>query len=116
MAKKTKEEKRNERMAKNANRQEHNAGDANGEGNRKKRKRIGGKEKVDIEKSANQIQNDGRKGGDKGQGGNAKRDKNQGKNQKSKRPIKPEVSEEDVAREDAAAEESVAAVEEKKAN
>ena len=96
--KKTKEEKRNERMAKNANRQEHNAGDANGEGNRKKRKRIGGKEKVDIEKSANQIQNDGRKGGDKGQGGNAKRDKNQGKNQKSKRPIKPEVSEEDVQR------------------
>ena len=96
--KKTKEEKRNERMAKNANRQEHNAGDANGEGNRKKRKRIGGKEKVDIEKSANQIQNDGRKGGDKGQGGNAKRGKNQGKNQKAKRPLKPEVSEEDVQR------------------
>lgn len=96
--KKTKEEKRNERMAKNANRQEHNAGDANGEGNRKKRKRIGGKEKVDIEKSANQIQNDGRKGGDQGPRGNAKRDKNQGKNQKSKRPIKPEVSEEDVQR------------------
>ena len=96
--KKTKEEKRNERMAKNANRQEHNAGDANGEGNRKKRKRIGGKEKVDIEKSANQIQNDGRKGGDKTQAGNPKRDKNQGKNQKAKRPLKPEVSEEDVQR------------------
>ena len=51
--KKTKEEKRNERMAKsNNNRQDHQfSGDANGEGNRKKRKRIGGKEKVDIEKS-----------------------------------------------------------------
>ena len=95
--KKSKEEKRNERMAKNANRQEHNAGDANGEGNRKKRKRIGGKEKVDIEKSANQIQNDGRKGGDKSQG-NQQRAKNHDKNQKNKRPLKPEVSEEDVQR------------------
>ncbi|MGN0213429.1 MAG: translation initiation factor IF-2 [Muribaculaceae bacterium] len=96
--KKTKEEKRNERMAKNAIRQEQHGGEANGEGNRKKRKRIGGKEKVDIEKSANQIQNDGRKGGDKNQGNNSKRDKNQGKNQKPKRPLKPEVSEEDVQR------------------
>ncbi|MGM9804232.1 MAG: translation initiation factor IF-2 [Muribaculaceae bacterium] len=96
--KKTKEEKRNERMAKNISRQEQHSGEAGGEGNRKKRKRIGGKEKVDIEKSANQIQSDVRKGGDKGQG-NAKRDKGQGKNPKPpKRPIKPEVSEEDVQR------------------
>ena len=96
--KKTKEEKRNERMAKN-NRQDHQfSGDANGEGNRKKRKRIGGKEKVDIEKSANQMQNEGRKGGDKKNGGDKnapKRDKNQNK---VKRPIKPEVSDEDVQR------------------
>ena len=90
--KKSKEEKRNERMAKNANRQDQHSGDAIGEGNRKKRKRIGGKEKVDIEKSANQIQNDGRKGGDKNQG-NQQRAKNHDKNQKNKRPLKPEVSE-----------------------
>ena len=96
--KKSKEEKRNERMAKN-NRQDHQfSGDANGEGNRKKRKRIGGKEKIDIEKSANQMQGEGRKG-DKKNGGDKnaqpKRDKNQNK---VKRPIKPEVSEEDVQR------------------
>ena len=98
--KKTKEEKRNERMAKsNNNRQDHQfSGDANGEGNRKKRKRIGGKEKVDIEKSANQMQSEGRKGGDKKNGGDKnapKRDKNQNK---VKRPLKPEVSDEDVQR------------------
>ena len=98
--KKTKEEKRNERMAKNNNnRQDHQfSGDANGEGNRKKRKRIGGKEKVDIEKSANQMQGEGRKGGDKKNGGDKnapKRDKNQSK---AKRPLKPEVSDEDVQR------------------
>ena len=98
--KKTKEEKRNERMAKsNNNRQDHQfSGDANGEGNRKKRKRIGGKEKVDIEKSANQMQGEGRKGGDKKNGGDKnapKRDKNQNK---VKRPLKPEVSDEDVQR------------------
>ena len=98
--KKTKEEKRNERMAKsNNNRQDHQfSGDANGEGNRKKRKRIGGKEKVDIEKSASQMQSEGRKGGDKKNGGDKnapKRDKNQNK---VKRPLKPEVSDEDVQR------------------
>ena len=95
--KKTKEEKKNERMAKNANRQDQHSGEASGEGSRKKRKRIGGKEKVDIEKSASQIQNDGRgKGGDNKNGG--KRDKNHDRNQKNKRPLKPEVSEEDVQR------------------
>ena len=87
-------------MAKsNNNRQDHQfSGDANGEGNRKKRKRIGGKEKVDIEKSANQMLGEGRKGGDKKNGGDKnapKRDKNQNK---VKRPLKPEVSDEDVYR------------------
>ncbi len=95
--KKTKEEKKNERLAK-SNQQ----GEMNGEGNRKKRKRIGGNEKVDIEKSANQLQQENRKGGDKN-ANNAKRDKNANKqnnkaNNKVKRPLKPEVSEEDVQR------------------
>ncbi len=98
--KKTKEEKRNERLAK-SNQQ----GDMNGEGNRKKRKRIGGNEKIDIEKSANLLQ-DNRKGGDNKNANNAKRDKNNANkqqnnnkaNNKAKRPLKPEVSEEDVQR------------------
>lgn len=97
---KSKEEKKNERMAKNGgNANNQNSGEGSGEGNRKKRKRIGGKEKIDIEKGSFQNANDNRKGGKNGgnqQGGG----KNGGKNQsaKQKRPLKPEVSEEDVQR------------------
>ncbi len=61
--KKSKEERRNERLAKsNAN-----GGEA-GNGDRKKRKRIGGKEKIDIEKTSNQPgqNNGGRDRGGKG--------------------------------------------------
>lgn len=80
--KKSKEERRNERLGKEKARQ-----NADGDG-RRKRKRIG-KEKIDIEKSAQQMQNSG--GGHNASGGRRKKDKN-------KRPFKPEVSEEDVQR------------------
>ena len=81
--KKTKEERRTERLNKEKARQ------AEAEG-KKKRKRIG-KEKIDIEKSAQQIQSDGKLG--KGEAKAGKR-----KKEKAKRPFKPEVSEEDVQR------------------
>ena len=82
--KKSKEEKRNERIAK-----------AQAEsGAKKKRKRIG-KEKIDIESAGNQpSQPSGKgRGGKDEQGG--KRNKDKGKN---RRPLRPEVSEEDVQR------------------
>lgn len=94
--KKTKEEKRNERINKEKARQ-----GANADGEKRKRKRIG-KEKVDIEKSVQQ-QSQG--------GGNQKRGNQQNvanaqnanagkrnKKDKNKRPFKAEVSEEDVQR------------------
>ncbi len=81
--KKTKEERRTERLNKEKARQ------AEAEG-KKKRKRIG-KEKIDIEKSAQQIQSDSKPG--KGEPKAGKR-----KKEKAKRPFKPEVSEEDVQR------------------
>lgn len=91
--KKTKEERRNERLSKEKARQ----GGADGE--KKKRKRIG-KEKIDIEKSAQQMQNNpaggGRNGGGASQGGNQGAGKR--KKDKNKRPLRPEVSEEDVQR------------------
>ena len=85
--KKSKEEKRNERISK-----------AQGEASsRKKRKRIG-KEKVDIAGTAAQIAQNG--GGDKKNkpGGNAEQGQGKRKDKKNKRPFKPEVSEEDVQR------------------
>jgi translation initiation factor IF-2 len=98
--KKTKEEKRNERLAKE---KEHNNG-ANGErnGDRKKRKRINGKEKIDIEKSANQDGNNNGGGNNSRKfnnnnnegGGKSRREKN--KENRAKRPIHTEVNEEDV--------------------
>jgi translation initiation factor IF-2 len=99
--KKTKEEKRNERLAKE---KEHNNG-ANGErnGDRKKRKRINGKEKIDIEKSANQDGNNNNGGNNSRKfnnnnnnegGGKSRREKN--KENRAKRPIHTEVNEEDV--------------------
>ncbi|MBO4871533.1 MAG: translation initiation factor IF-2 [Muribaculaceae bacterium] len=85
--KKTKEEKRNERIAK---------AQAQGEAvGRKKRKRIG-KEKVDITSTAAQLVQNG--GGGKNKGGNAEAAGGKRKEKKAKRPFKPEVSEEDVQR------------------
>jgi translation initiation factor IF-2 len=107
--KKTKEEKRKERMAKAGQQkpnggqqpQQGNNGQQNANGERKKRKRIG-KEKIDIEKSANQIQqNQNRQnngGGNNGGQNNNNNNQNGGKrrDKKNKRPFKPEVNEEDV--------------------
>ena len=83
--KKTKEEKRNERIAKA---QTENAG-------KRKRKRIG-KEKVDIESAGNQPAQPSGKGG---RGGKEDQGGKRGKDKKSnRRPLRPEVSEEDVQR------------------
>ena len=82
--KKTKEEKRNERIAK---------AQAEGAGKRK-RKRIG-KEKIDIENAGNQSSANQPKGkGGKDDGGKRGKDKDK----KNRRPLRPEVSEEDVQR------------------
>ena len=82
--KKTKEEKRNERIAK-----------AQSEtGGRRKRKRIG-KEKVDIEAAGNQATSSS----GKGRGGKDDQAGKRGKDKKAARkPLRPEVSEEDVQR------------------
>ena len=93
--KKSKEERRNERIAK-AN-GGHGADGASGD--RKKRKRIGGKEKIDIEKSANQPggghggnnNNEGRGGKENRRGDKGGKDRNR-RNQ----PAHTEVNEEDV--------------------
>ena len=81
--KKSKEERRNERIAK-------------AEGSKRKRKRIG-KEKVDIELAGNQPasqpQGKSRGGSKDDQGGKRSKDK-----KSSRRPLRPEVSEEDVQR------------------
>ena len=82
--KKTKEEKRNERIAK---------AQAEGAG-KKKRKRIG-KEKIDIETAGNQASSQP----NKGRGGRDDQGGKRGKDKKGNRkPLRPEVSEEDVQR------------------
>ena len=98
--KKSKEEKRRERQEKS--RQEaaaHNsAAGEGGQGDRKKRKRIG-KEKVDIEKSVNQIASQPKQGKGGGQAAGSQADDAGGKNRKNrknKRPFKAEISDEDV--------------------
>ena len=91
--KKSKEERRNERIAK----QQGGAG-TSGEGDRKKRKRIGSKEKIDIEKQANQPggNNGGNGGGGRGRNDNRRNDK-PGKGGNNKRgAAHTEVNEEDV--------------------
>ena len=89
--KKSKEEKRKERQEK-ARQEVPHAMTAGGENSdRKKRKRIG-KEKIDIENSDTAAANQNKKSDEP-----AKRNKNKAdKSPKLKRPIKPEVSEEDV--------------------
>ncbi len=92
--KKSKEERRTERLNKEKARQ-----GADGDG-RKKRKRIG-KEKVDIEKSAQQLQNNGGGASNRNNNNNSN-SQNQGggkrRKDKNRRPFKAEVSEEDVQR------------------
>ncbi len=86
--KKTKEERRQERLAKEKARMGE-------DGVKKKRRRIG-REKVDIEKAAQQIQNNG------AGGKNAKKDNEslsgKKKEKKAKRPLRPQINEEDVQR------------------
>ncbi len=87
--KKTKEERRQERLAKEKARQTE-------DGVKKKRRRIG-REKIDIEKAAQQIQNNS------GSNKNAKNKDNESntskkKEKKSKRPLRPQINEEDVQR------------------
>ena len=100
--KKSKEERRNERLAKTG---QGNAAQGQGQSSadKKKRRRIG-KEKVDIEKSSNQQQsqnNGGNRGGnDKNHqgGGQQRNDRNNDRKSKdrNRRPVHTEVSEEDV--------------------
>ncbi len=87
--KKTKEERRNERIAKA------NGGDANSAGgDRKKRKRIGGKEKIDIEKTAGQPGGNNNGGGSR-RGGDNNKSKDNNRNRRGGAPH-TEVNEEDV--------------------
>jgi translation initiation factor IF-2 len=84
------------------------ASTAGANGDRKKRKRIGGNEKVDIEKTARQNANSGNgggknNGGGNGEGGRKRGDKNRGdrnsggdRNRRNQPQRAPEVSEEDV--------------------
>ena len=99
--KKTKEERKNERIAKDKARHQNNANGAAGaekkdaagqvRGDRKKRKRIGS-EKVDIEKSVNQQSQNNNNNRNDNRGGK----KDWKKDNKSRRSLKPEVSDEDV--------------------
>ena len=88
--KKTKEEKRNERIAKDKAAQAANSQAGNGD--RKKRKRIGGKEKIDIEKTSMQQDNQGGNNSRK----NERRHEKPAKEARAKRPVHVEVNEEDV--------------------
>lgn len=100
--KKSKEEKRSERIAK-SNGGTANGANAQGSGDRKKRKRIGGKEKIDIEKTAQQSGNNsqqqrGQGNGNNNNSGNRRNDRNQrGQgNDRGKRAAHTEVNDEDV--------------------
>ncbi len=99
--KKSKEERRAERNGRNGSAaktaQPGQAGNT-AAGDRKKRKRIGGKEKIDIEKTSMQQGANGNAGKnandknrrDKAQGGNGRRD------DRNRRPVHTEVNDEDV--------------------
>lgn len=89
--KKSKEEKRNERIAKD---RAAGTNAAAGQGDRKKRKRIGGKEKVDIEKAGQQVSQNPQRGDRRRQDRDRPgRDRDASK---ARRPIHSEVNEEDV--------------------
>lgn len=91
--KKSKEERRNERIAKQQGGQ---GGGGNAtDGDRKKRKRIGTKEKIDIEKQGNQPGGNNGGGQGRGRGDNRRNDKG-GKSGNNKRGPHVEVNEEDV--------------------
>ncbi len=88
--KKTKEERRNERSGRDA------GGSAQG-GDRKKRKRISGKEKIDIEKTAQQSASQSSRRDGSNNGGDSSRRGGKGRDGgRNKRPVHTEVNEEDV--------------------
>ena len=103
--KKTKEERRNSRNGQaGAQGAQGGQGAQGSNNNRKKRQRIGGKEKIDIEKAGKQNPEGGNRGGQGGggnhqggQGGNNRggNDRGRGKD-RNKRPVHAEVNEEDV--------------------
>ena len=103
--KKTKEERRNSRNGQaGAQGAQGGQGAQGSNNNRKKRQRIGGKEKIDIEKAGKQNPEGGNRGGQGGggnhqggQGGNNRggNDRGRGKD-RNKRPVHTEVNEEDV--------------------
>ena len=72
-----------------------------GTGDRKKRRRINGKEKVDIEKTGQQAARDSRQNASPAQGGGKNRRPEKGRGQAPaapKRPVHQEVNEEDVSK------------------
>ncbi len=98
--KKSKEERRNERIAKDRQSQSGASATAAGQGDRKKRRRISGKEKVDIEKASGQAERS--QGGSQNHGGNSggngsRRDGGEKRSkERAKRPVHTEVNEVDV--------------------
>ncbi|MDE6266786.1 MAG: translation initiation factor IF-2 [Muribaculaceae bacterium] len=98
--KKTKEERRGERMNKAQ------AAQGTAQADKKKRKRIGGKEKIDIEKTAAQVnamtgKNNAQRGNGQqpsSQQGKQRKEKGPKADSRAKRPVHTEVSEEDVQR------------------
>ncbi|MCM1449220.1 MAG: translation initiation factor IF-2, partial [Clostridiales bacterium] len=88
--KKSKEERRNERIAKSQNNGQGGNANNQGQGDRKKRKRIGGKEKIDIEKTGQQGENNSSKQERK------RRDEKNSKKDPRRQPAHVEVSDEDV--------------------
>ena len=95
--KKTKEEKRNERIAKqtqNAGNQNANGNAAPAEGDRKKRKRIrNAADRIDINQASNQQSGNNRQGGNERQQRGGGKD---GGKERPRRQLHTEVSEEDV--------------------
>ena len=97
--KKSKEERHKERMSKNqgANAAAGNGGAQGGaQGDRKKRKRIGGKEKIDIEKSGQQANGGHNEGGNSRRDDRRRRDEKAPKKEARRQPQHVEVSDEDV--------------------
>ena len=94
---KSKEEKRNDRIAAGRQGQGAAAGGTAAAGDRKKRKRIGGKEKIDIEKPAQQSAQNG--GGQRQNQQKGDRDRQRGRDrQRHGSQSHSEVTEEDVQR------------------
>ncbi len=91
--KKSKEEKRNERIAKDKEKSAQTTANNPAAGDRKKRKRIGGKEKIDIEKTS--MQQDSNAGNSRKNERNNRHEK-PAKDNRAKRPVHTEVNEEDV--------------------